>query len=39
MLLKHNKELDDEKIHEIFIKNKITESTEITKELLLKILK
>ena len=39
MLLKHNKELNDEKIHEIFIEQKITESTEITKELLLKILK
>ena len=39
MLLKHNKELDDEKIHEIFVEQKITESTEITKELLLKILK
>ena len=39
MLLKHNKELDDEKIHEIFIEHKITESTKITKELLLKILK
>lgn len=39
MLLKHNKELNDERIHDIFIENKITESTKITKGLLLKILK
>jgi chromosome segregation ATPase len=38
MLLKHNDKLNDKDIHLIFIEHKITEETDITKELLEKIL-
>ena len=38
MLLKHNDKLNDGDIHLIFIEHKITEETDITKELLEKIL-